>query len=98
MASVTSYTQLFEQAHQAPWTIPVGPFLSSSYTNEVIHKRKPEDDTSVQPPVKKQKLQLNTSDESFRTAQTQDLGLPQPIGVPKAAIPLNDGKAEPPSC
>lgn len=28
------------------------------------------------------------SDESFRTAETQQVGQIQPIGVPKAAIPL----------
>ncbi|KAF2825533.1 hypothetical protein CC86DRAFT_383400 [Ophiobolus disseminans] len=59
----------------------------------VASKRKADRDASAPSLTKKQKIKPDEeriSDESFRTAQTQQLGLAQPIGISMGQIPLNN--------
>jgi len=54
-------------------------------------KRKADCEIASKPCAKKQKVvqqEHKISDESFRTTQTQQFGLPQPIGITTGQIPL----------
>jgi hypothetical protein len=62
-------------------------------TREASSKRKIEQDIASPSTTKKQMLTSqkdNVSDESFRTAHTQQVGMCQPVAIPNAPTPLNN--------